>query len=151
MASARVYIVYYSLHGHIRRMAEEIKKGIEKVPMVSATLYQVPETLPNEVLTKMHAVPKADHPVITPDELAKADGIIFGVPTRFGTPCAQIQQFMDSTGMLWKSGALVGKPAGVFTSSGSLGGGQETTGLTLIPNLVHHGMVFVSLGKFIAQ
>lgn len=87
----------------------------------------MPETLSDEILAKMSAPPKSDVPVITPNELTEADGIIFGFPTRFGMMAAQFKAFMDSTGGLWKTQALAGKPAGIFYSTGSQGGGQETT------------------------
>lgn len=90
-------------------------------------LNQVPETLPEEVLGKMSAPPKSEVPIITPNELAEADGIIFGFPTRFGMMAAQFKAFLDSTGGLWRSQQLAGKPAGIFYSTGSQGGGQETT------------------------
>ena len=94
----------------------------------------------------MHAPPKSDVPVIDPLKLPEADGILFGFPTRFGTMPAQVKALFDATGSLWAKGALAGKPAGFFFSTGSQNGGQETTALTSIPNLVHHGMVFVPLG-----
>lgn len=87
----------------------------------------MPETLSDEILAKMSAPPKSDVPVITPNELTEADGIIFGFPTRFGMMAAQFKAFIDSTGGLWKTQALAGKPAGIFYSTGSQGGGQETT------------------------
>ncbi|RRT53039.1 hypothetical protein B296_00050093 [Ensete ventricosum] len=87
----------------------------------------VPETLPEEVLGKMGAPPKSDVPIITPDDLAEADGILFGFPTRFGMMAAQFKAFLDATGGLWRTQALAGKPAGIFYSTGSQGGGQETT------------------------
>ena len=99
----------------------------------SMTLYvddrieQVPETLPHEVLGKMGAPPKSDVPVISPDQLAEADGLIFGFPTRFGMMAAQFKAFFDATGGLWRAQTLAGKPAGIFYSTGSQGGGQETT------------------------
>lgn len=88
---------------------------------------QVPETLPEEVLAKMSAPPKSDIPIITPNELAEADGILFGFPTRFGMMAAQFKAFLDATGGLWRMQQLAGKPAGLFYSTGSQGGGQETT------------------------
>jgi NAD(P)H dehydrogenase (quinone) len=89
---------------------------------------QVPETLPDEVLEKMNAPPKSNVPVIiNPSELAEADGLLFGFPTRFGMMAAQFKAFLDSTGMLWRTQQLAGKPAGIFFSTGSQGGGQETT------------------------
>lgn len=93
---------------------------------------QVPETLSEEVLAKMSAPPKSDVAVITPQELAEADGIIFGFPTRFGMMAAQFKAFLDATGGLWRTQQLAGKPAGIFYSTGSQGGGQETTPYDLI-------------------
>ncbi|KAF5948749.1 hypothetical protein HYC85_014706 [Camellia sinensis] len=107
---------------------------------------QVPETLHDEVLSKMSAPPKSDVPIITPGELAEADGFIFGFPTRFGMMAAQFKAFLDATGGLWRTQQLAGKPAGIFYSTGSQGGGQETTALTAITQLVHHGMIFVPIG-----
>ncbi|KAL6546697.1 hypothetical protein OROMI_022418 [Orobanche minor] len=144
--ATKVYIVYYSTYGHVERLAQEIKKGAESVQGVEATLWQVPEILSAEILAKMGAPPKSDVPVITPDELVEADGIIFGFPTRFGMMAAQSKAFFDSTGGLWKTQALAGKPAGIFYSTGSQGGGQETTPLTAITQLTHHGMIFVPIG-----
>ncbi|KAL8467824.1 hypothetical protein ACS0TY_031170 [Phlomoides rotata] len=144
--AAKLYIVYYSTYGHVAKLAEEIKKGADTVEGVEAKIWQVPETLSDDVLAKMGAPPKSDVPVITPNELAEADGVIFGFPTRFGMMAAQFKAFFDSTGGLWKSQALAGKPAGLFYSTGSQGGGQETTALTAITQLTHHGMIFVPIG-----
>ncbi|KAI6703917.1 probable NAD(P)H dehydrogenase (quinone) FQR1-like 1 [Syzygium oleosum] len=144
--ATKVYIVYYSMYGHVEKLAEEIKKGADSVEGVEAKLWQVPETLPEEVLGKMGAPPKSDVPIITPNELVEADGIIFGFPTRFGMMAAQFKAFMDATGGLWGSQKLAGKPAGIFYSTGSQGGGQETTPLTAITQLTHHGMIFVPVG-----
>lgn len=127
-------------------MAEKVKEGVDSVDGCEATIYQVPETLPAEVLEKMHAPPKPDVPIITANELKEADGILFGVPTRFGMIPAQMKAFLDSTGGLWQSGALVGKPAGIFFSTATQGGGQETTALTFVTQLSHHGMIFVPTG-----
>ncbi|KAK7368921.1 hypothetical protein VNO80_10954 [Phaseolus coccineus] len=146
MAATKVYIVYYSMYGHVETLAEEIKKGAASVEGVEATLWQVPETLPEEVLGKMGAPPKSDVPIITPSELPEADGLLLGFPTRFGLMAAQFKAFMDATGSLWRTQALAGKPAGIFYSTGSQGGGQETTPLTSITQLVHHGMIFVPIG-----
>jgi NAD(P)H dehydrogenase (quinone) len=134
------------MYGHVEKLAQEIKKGADSVEGVEATLWQVPETLSEEVLGKMYAAPKTDAPIITPAELTKADGVIFGFPTRFGMMSAQFKAFFDSTGGLWKNQSLAGKPAGIFFSTGSQGGGQETTALTAITQLVHHGMIFVPIG-----
>ncbi|KAH0765468.1 hypothetical protein KY285_001339 [Solanum tuberosum] len=94
----------------------------------------------------MRAPPKSDVPIITPQELAEADGFVFGFPTRFGILSAQFKAFLDATGGLWRTQQLAGKPAGIFYSTGSQGGGQETTPLTAITQLVHHGMIFVPIG-----
>jgi NAD(P)H dehydrogenase (quinone) len=144
-----IAIVYYSMYGHIRAMAQAAAEAANQVPGVSATVYRVPETLPEDVLAKMGALDaakaQADVPVATPEVLAAADGILFGTPTRFGNMTGQMRQFLDSTGGLWAKGALIGKPAGVFTSSGTQHGGQESTILTFIPTLLHQGMVVVGL------
>jgi len=141
-----VAIIYYSTWGHIAKMAESEKKGLEEAG-VNVKVYQVAETLPEEVLSKMHAPPKnKDIPIATPDDLVAADGVLFGIPTRYGTAPAQIRAFIDSTGGLWQKGALVGKPVGVFFSTGGQNGGQETTALTFFTALVHHGCLIVPLG-----
>lgn len=108
------------------------------------TFLRVPETLSDEILGKMHAPPKADDVEATADMLTEYDGIMFGLPTRFGMAAGQMKAFMDSTGGLWQKGALVGKPAGVFFSTATQNGGQETTGFTFLTQLTHHGMIFVS-------
>ncbi|KAL5579201.1 hypothetical protein UlMin_011643 [Ulmus minor] len=144
--ATKIYIVYYSTYGHVARLAEEIQKGAASVEGVEPKLWQVPETLSEEALGKMGAPPKSEVPIITPSELADADGFIFGFPTRFGMMAAQFKAFFDATGGLWRTQQLAGKPAGIFYSTGSQGGGQETTPLTAITQLVHHGMVFVPIG-----
>ncbi|KAK4254011.1 hypothetical protein QN277_009447 [Acacia crassicarpa] len=144
--ATKVYIVYYSTYGHVEKLANEIKKGADSVEGVEAKLWQVPETLPEEVLQKIGGPPKSDVPIIKPDELTEADGFLFGFPTRFGLMAAQFKAFMDATGGLWRSQALAGKPAGIFYSTGSQGGGQETTPLTSVTQLAHHGMIFVPIG-----
>ncbi|XP_031489367.1 NAD(P)H dehydrogenase (quinone) FQR1-like isoform X2 [Nymphaea colorata] len=142
----KIYIVYYSMYGHVERLAEEIKKGADSVSGVEAFLWQVPETLPKEVLIKMNVPPRSEVPTIQPRQLVEADALIFGFPTRYGMMAAQFKAFMDATGGLWKEQALAGKPAGLFYSTGSQGGGQETTPLTAITQLVHHGLVYVPIG-----
>ena len=128
-------------------MAECVVKGINAVDGCEAVLLQVPETLPTEVLEKMHAAPKPeDVPIADPHTLPEFDGFVFGIPTRFGMMPAQMKAFFDATGGLWQSGALVGKPAAVFVCTGTQGGGQETTALTTITQLAHHGMIFVPVG-----
>ncbi|KAL9267355.1 putative NAD(P)H dehydrogenase (quinone) FQR1-like 1 [Drosera capensis] len=144
--AAKIYIVYYSMYGHVEKLAEEIKKGAASVEGVEVKLWQVPETLPEEVLLKMSAPPKSDVPLITPNELAEADGLLFGFPTRFGMMAAQFKAFLDATGGLWRTQQLAGKPAGIFYATGSQGGGQETTPLTAITQLAHHGLIYVPIG-----
>ncbi|KAL1921831.1 uncharacterized protein VTP21DRAFT_10473 [Calcarisporiella thermophila] len=142
----RIFIVYYSLYGHVRQLAESMMKGVSAVPGVAVEMFQVPETLPQEVLQKMSAPPKSSDPVITPEKLTEADGILFGIPTRYGSKSAQWQTFIDATGKLWMSGGLDRKFAGTFFSTSSQHGGQETTALTFLTTLAHHGMIYVPLG-----
>ncbi|XP_028798480.1 probable NAD(P)H dehydrogenase (quinone) FQR1-like 1 [Neltuma alba] len=143
----RVFIVYYSMYGHVESLAREIKKGVDSVEGVEGVLYRVAETLPKEVLEMMKAPPKDDSvPVTTAEKLVEADGVIFGFPTRFGSMAAQMKAFFDSTGQLWREQKLAGKPAGFFVSTGTQGGGQETTAWTAITQLAHHGMIYVPVG-----
>ncbi|KAL2314707.1 P25 protein [Schizosaccharomyces pombe] len=140
-----VAIVIYSTYGHVVKLAEAEKAGIEKAGG-KAVIYQFPETLSPEILEKMHAAPKPNYPVVTLDVLTQYDAFLFGYPTRYGTPPAQFRSFWDSTGGLWVQGALHGKYFGQFFSTGTLGGGQESTALTAMTSFVHHGMIFVPLG-----
>jgi NAD(P)H dehydrogenase (quinone) len=145
----KVLIVYYSMYGHIHRMAQAVAEGVRQVEGAEAVLRQVPETLPDEVLAKMGAVESrksmAHIPVCTVDELAQADAVIFGTPTRFGNMCGQMRQFLDATGQLWAKGALVGKVGSVFASSNTQHGGQESTILSFHITLLHQGFVIVGL------
>jgi len=109
-------------------------------------IYQIAETLPGEVIAKMHGAPKADHPIITADKLTEYDGYLFGIPTRYGRAVGQVSNFFDQTGQLWMKGALTGKFGGVFTSTGTQHGGIETTALSTIPFFTHHGIIYVPLG-----
>jgi NAD(P)H dehydrogenase (quinone) len=145
----KILVVFYSLYGHVYKMAEAVCLGAKEVGGVSVDLRRVPETLPKEVLEKMGAIEaqKAfNHiPVCAVEELAQADAIIFGTPTRFGNMCGQMRQFLDATGGLWAKGALVGKVASVFTSTATQHGGQESTVLSFHTTLLHHGMVIAGL------
>ena len=145
----KVLIVYYSTYGHVHKMAEAIAEGVNETNGAEAVMRRVPETLPDEVLEKMGAVDAqqtlAHVPVCTVDELASADAVIFGTPTRFGNMCGQMRQFLDATGQLWAQGALVGKVGSVFTSSATQHGGQESTILSFHISLLHHGFVIVGL------
>ncbi|KAJ7697179.1 1,4-benzoquinone reductase [Mycena rosella] len=134
MTGPKIAIVVYSMYGHITKMSEAVKKGIEEAGG-SVTVYQIAETLPQEVLTKMHAPEKSAFPIITPEELAKYDAFLMGIPTRFGNFPAQWKVFWDSTSGLWASGALAGKYAGAFVSTAAT-----------ISTLTHHGVIFVPLG-----
>ncbi len=144
-----VLIVFYSMYGHIYRMSEAVKEGAAGVKGAEVKLCRVPETLPDEVLGKMGALETkktwAHIPVCTVDDLAAADAILFGAPTRFGNMCGQMRQFLDATGGLWAKGGLVGKVGSVFTSSATQHGGQESTILSFHVTLLHHGMVIVGL------
>lgn len=145
----KVLVVYYSLFGHVHRLAVAAAEGAREVEGAEVTLRRVPETLPEEVLRKMGALEAqrafADIPICTLEELSAADAVIFGTPTRFGNMCGQMRQFLDATGGLWARGALVGKVGSVFTSSGTQHGGQESTILSFQITLLHHGMVVVGL------
>jgi len=145
----KVLIAYYSTYGHVHKMAEAVAEGVREIGGAEAILRRVPETLPEEVLEKMGAVDAqqsmSNVPVCTVDELASADAVIFGTPTRFGNMCGQMRQFLDATGQLWAQGALVGKVGSVFTSSATQHGGQESTILSFHITLLHHGFVVVGL------
>ena len=141
---AKILVLYHSSWGHIETMAGEIAKGARDVPGVEVTIKRVPELVPEEVAKQFHMKIDQEAPIATPAELADYDAIIFGAPTRFGTVSSQLRNFLDQTGGLWAKGALIGKVASAFTSTGT-GGGNESTILGLIPTLLHHGMVYVGL------
>jgi NAD(P)H dehydrogenase (quinone) len=145
----KILIVYYSLYGHIYRMAQAVQEGAASVGGADVQLRRVPETLSEEILAKMGALEVqnsfAHVPVCQVEELAAAEAIIFGAPTRFGNVCGQMRQFLDATGGLWAKGALVDKLGSVFTSSNTQHGGQESTLLTFQVTLLHHGMILVGL------
>lgn len=152
----KVLIVYYSMYGHVYKMAEAVAAGVREVAGCEAVVKRVPETLPDEVLEKMGALEVqkglAHIPVATVEDLADADAIVFGTPTRFGNMCGQMRQFLDASGGLWLKGALIGKPGGVFVSSATQHGGQESTILSFHTTLLHHGMVVVGLPySFVGQ
>jgi NAD(P)H dehydrogenase (quinone) len=145
----KVLVVFYSMYGHIYRMAQAVAEGVKEVPGAEVALRRVPETLSDDILGKMGALEAqkamANVPVCTVDELGGADAVIFGTPTRFGNMCGQMRQFLDATGQLWAKGALVGKVGSVFASSNTQHGGQESTILSFHLTLMHHGMVIVGL------
>lgn len=124
----KIFIVFYSMYRHVESLARRMKEGVDAVEGVEGFLYRVPETLAPEALEQMK-VPRKDDgiPVISVDELVEADGLLFGFPTRYGSMAAQMKAFFDSTGSLWREQKLAGIPAGFFVSTGTQGGGQETT------------------------
>jgi len=140
----KLLVLYYSMYGHIETMAGAIAEGARSVEGVEVTLKRVPETMSEEVAKKYGAKLDQAAPVASPQELPDYDAIIFGTPTRFGNMTAQMRNFLDQTGQLWMKGALVGKVSSVFTSTGT-GGGNESTIMTFVPTLVHHGMIYVGL------
>jgi NAD(P)H dehydrogenase (quinone) len=109
-------------------------------------LDRVPETLPDDVLQKMYAPPKSDYPLATPDKLLEYDAFLFGIPTRYGNFPAQWKAFWDRSGGIWGKGGYWGKYAGLFVSSGTPGGGQESTAIAAMSTLAHHGIIYVPLG-----
>jgi len=145
----KILILFYSMYGHVYRMAEAVAAGASEVEGAEVSLRRVPETLSDKVLQAMGAVEAqktfAHVPVITLAELEGADAIVVGTPTRFGNMCGQMRQFLDSTGQLWAKGALVGKVGSVFASSATQHGGQESTILSTHITLLHHGMIIVGL------
>ena len=145
----KISVVYYSMYGHIYRMAEAVKEGASQVKGADVNIFRVPETLSEEILGNMGALEAqkgfARIPVCKVEDLAASDAIIFGTPTRFGNMCGQMRQFLDGTGALWAKGALVGKVGSVFASSATQHGGQESTILSFHITLLHHGMIVVGL------
>jgi len=145
----KVQVVFYSMYGHIYRMAEAIAEGARQAPGADVTLYQVPELIPEEDLVKSGAKQAraafAHIPVAQVEKLPEADAIIFGTPTRFGNMCAQMRNFLDRTTKLWLAGALIGKVGSVFASTASQHGGQETTITSFYNTMIHLGMVVVGV------
>jgi NAD(P)H:quinone oxidoreductase type IV len=145
----KIQVVFYSMYGHIYRMAEAVAEGARRVEGAEVSLYQVPELVPEEALEKSGAraarAAFAHVPVMEPDQLTEADAILFGTPTRFGNMCAQMRNFLDRTTKLWLSGALIGKVGSVFASTASQHGGQETTITSFHSTLLHHGMIIVGV------
>lgn len=141
----RVAIVFYSMYGHILRLAKAEQKGIESAGG-KVDIFQVAETLSTEILGKMHAPPKSSYPVAEPNKLLDYDAVLFGIPTRYGNFPAQWKAFWDKTGGIWATGGFWGKYAGLFVSTGTQGGGQESTALASMSTLTHHGFVYVPLG-----
>jgi len=147
--STKVQVIFYSTYGHVYALAEAIAAGAREVAGTEVEVLQVAETLSDEILGKMHAVEArkafAAVPVADPKRLAEADAIILGSPTRFGSAAAQMRAFLDATGQLWASGALIGKVGSAFTSTATQHGGQETTLLAMSTFFFHHGMVIAGV------
>ncbi|MFZ0034765.1 MAG: NAD(P)H:quinone oxidoreductase [Sedimentisphaerales bacterium] len=145
----KVQIVFYSMYGHVYRLAEAVAEGAREVANTEVAIYQVPELVPEKVLEKSGAKAArqafAHIPVAQPGKLAEADAIIFGTPTRFGNMCAQMRNFLDQTTQLWLKGALIWKVGSVFASTASQHGGQETTITSFHTTLLHHGMIIVGV------
>jgi NAD(P)H dehydrogenase (quinone) len=140
----KVLILYYSAYGHMERMAQAVAEGVREAG-AHVDIKRVPELVPEDVAKKSGFKLDQAAPIATVPELADYDAIIFGSGTRFGVVTSQMRNFLDQTGPLWMTGALVGKLGSVFTGSGTQHGGQESTILTMIPTLLHHGMIVVGL------
>ena len=141
----KVLVLYYSSYGHIEAMADAVAEGAASVPGTEVTVKRVPELVPEAVAAASGMKLDQRAPIATPDELADYDAIIFGTPTRFGNMASQMRNFLDQTGGLWFTNALVGKVGSVFVSTASQHGGQETTITSFHTTLLHHGMVIVGL------
>jgi NAD(P)H dehydrogenase (quinone) len=139
-----ILVLYYSRHGAVRQMAQYVARGVEMVDGASARLRTVPPVSAVSEATAP-AVPDSGAPYAELKDLEECAGLALGSPTRFGNMAAPLKYFLDTTGAMWLKGTLAGKPAAVFTSTGSLHGGQETTLTSMMLPLMHHGMVIVGL------
>lgn len=142
---AKVLVLYYSMYGHIEKMAEAIAEGARKVENTEVIVKRVPEIIPEDRARALGVKLDQKAPIATTEELSGYDAIIFGTPTRFGNMAAQMRNFLDQTGKLWMEGGLIGKIGSVFTSTGTQHGGQETTITSFHSTLLHHGMVIVGV------
>jgi NAD(P)H dehydrogenase (quinone) len=147
--SIKVQVIFYSMYGHVHKMAQAIVEGVKQVPGAEVSISQVAELVPDDVLEKYGAKAAkasfASVPIATVDQLPEAHAIIFGTPTRFGNMAAQMRNFLDQTGPLWLKGALIGKIGSVFASTASQHGGQETTLTSFHTTLLHQGMIIVGV------
>lgn len=139
---AYVLVLYFTRTGAVGHMAHEITRGIESAGGIEARLRQVPAISPNTQASE-EDIPESGPPFANLDDLRQCAGLALGSPTRFGNMAGALKHFLDTTGGLWQSGALIGKPAGCFTSTASLHGGQETTLISMMLPLLHHGMILV--------
>ncbi|MHB1527943.1 MAG: NAD(P)H:quinone oxidoreductase [Acidiferrobacteraceae bacterium] len=142
---SRILIVYYSTWGHVETMAQAVAEGARSVQGAIVTVKRVPEVMPPSTLKEIHAKTDQAAPIASPEELADYDAILFGTPTRFGNMAGQMRNFLDRTGSLWQSGALVGKIGSVFISTATQHGGQESTILSFHTTLLHQGMIIVGV------
>jgi NAD(P)H dehydrogenase (quinone) len=140
----KVLVVYYSSYGHVETLAHEVAEGAKSVEGVHVTVKRVQELMPEEVAKRYGVKLDQPAPIASPKELGDYDAILFGTPTRFGNMSAQMRNFLDQTGSLWVKGALVGKVGSVFTSTGT-GSGNESTIISFVTTLMHHGMIYVGL------
>ncbi len=140
---AEILVLYYSAGGSVKRMAQFIASGIERVPGALARIRTVPKVATN--IGEEKAVPEEGAPYAELRDLEECAGLALGSPTRFGNMAAPLKHFLDGTALLWQRGALAGKPACVFTSTASLHGGQETTLVSMMMPLLHHGMLIMGL------
>lgn len=144
MSNATVLILYYSHYGATAAMAQQVARGVEAVPDITACLRTVPK-VSAECQATTEPIPDQGPPYATLQDLQQCNALALGSPTRFGNMAAPLKYFLDSTSSLWVSGALIGKPAAVFTSTSSLHGGQESTLLSMMLPLFHHGMLLLGL------
>ncbi len=141
--ASQILVLYHSTHGHTAEMARQVARGIERVEGAAARIRTVPRV--GTGLESTPAVPEAGPPYVRLDDLRECDGLVLGSPTRFGNMASALKYFIDGTASEWYSGVLEGKPAGVFTSTASLHGGQESTLLSMMLPLLHHGMLLVGI------
>ena len=145
----KVQVIFYSMYGHIYKMAEAVAAGAREVEGAQVDIYQVAELVPESTLERMGAKAArqvfAHIPMAKVEQLPEADAILFGTPTRFGNMCAQMRNYLDQTGQLWLKGSLIGKVGSVFTSTATQHGGQETTITSFHTTLLHQGMVIVGV------
>jgi NAD(P)H dehydrogenase (quinone) len=147
----KILVVYYSMYGHVLQLAKAVEEGARSIAGAEVILRRVQEfeVVDKQIDASEHAIAirsqQKDTPICTIDDLRQADGVIFGTPTRYGNMTAQMKQLFDSTGELWLKGEMEGKPAGVFTSTATTHGGQETTLLTMMVPLLHLGMIPVGV------
>jgi len=145
----KIQVIFYSMYGHIYKLAQAVAEGAREVSGSDTVLLQVPELVPDSALERTGALAArktfSHVPEALPERMTEANAIIFGTPTRFGNMCAQMRNFLDRTGSLWAKGALIGKVGSVFASTATQHGGQETTITSFHTTLLHHGMIIVGV------